>query len=96
VTPKRKPQVGLGVQYFTSRTLKPGTRERLATPEPIGPLAALITMIEPGGSVHLQVFPAKGASYPVYTVWTTPSTPVQHYWRYVPDAVEEGGKHGNE
>lgn len=66
-----KPIVGTPVQYL-AKTLT-------------APVAAVITEVVDGDTVHLTVFKT-ARSFPVFNVSRTPSTPVQHYWREIPNA----------
>lgn len=73
-------QVGSTVQYFTTRTQDRKTGVRKETPDPIGPLAALVTAMR-GETVNLIVFLPSGRNYPAFDVTREPSTPVCHYWQ---------------
>lgn len=79
-------QVGNVVQYFTSRTFENGVR--LKTPEPIGPLAAMVIDVVAHDRVSLVVWMPQGRMYPAFNVTTHPTTPVRHYWRRVPSAPD--------
>lgn len=77
-----KIEVGEVVQYFTSRTLDRGVRRE--KPEPIGPLAAIVTAVEENNALSLVVFMPNGRNYPAFHVTREPTTPIQHYWQFIP------------
>lgn len=78
------PQVAMTVQFFTHRTISRDGEGRLLTPEPMGPLPALVSSVHSGERVDLIVYLPTGRTYVAKDVTTKPTTPVQHYWRPIP------------
>lgn len=72
-------KVGTSVQFFVQRTLNRG--QRLETPQPIGPLPALVLKDSGEGIFDLFVFLPTGRTYIAQNVTDEPTTPVQHYWQ---------------
>lgn len=73
------------VQYFTHRTLTSDGKQRLARPEKMGPLTAIVLAEVDVATLDLMVFLPSGRQFVARHVTTTPTTAVQHYWRKVED-----------
>lgn len=84
-----KPQVGMIVQYMTHITKDADRRTPLAKPIQVGPLAAVVTGVNEDGSLNLLVHRDRGrGSYPALNVTGLPTTPVQHWWQFIPHEAE--------
>jgi hypothetical protein len=83
-----KLQVGMPVQYFTTRTMAPGG-VRMQEPIPVGPVPALVHEVKLEGVLNLVVFSASGRHYLATDVTLEPTTRIQHYWRPIPQENDD-------